>query len=294
VTPLKDATGGVTHYVGVERDITDELRLREQLVQSERLSAIGELVAGVAHEISNPLQTIVGSVELMIEQDPQGLDRQDLEIVRREAGRAGQIVRNLLSFVRRTTTDRTNADVNDIVRNTVELRRYHLRQRNISVDLALAPGGQRARGNRNEIQQIVLNLLLNAEQAILSAGTRDVLPSGRMRPRGSGSWRSKTADRASVPSSADASSSRSSPPRRSGRARGWVCRSRMESPRRTAARWSSCDPRVARASGSRYRRPKSPPPSDSPRLQDLDKRFSTSRAVAASGLFGASVTKRSR
>lgn len=171
VTPLKEASGTVTHYVGVERDITDELRMREQLVHSERLSAIGELVAGVAHEINNPLQTIVGSVELMIEQDPHAIDRQDLEIVRREAGRAGQIVRNLLSFVRRITTDRANTDLNDVVRTMAELRRYHLRQRSIAVDLELAPAGVPALVNRDEIQQVVLNLLLNAEQAILSAAS---------------------------------------------------------------------------------------------------------------------------
>ena len=68
VVALKSRDGIVTHFVGVARDITDELKLRDQLVHSERLSAIGELVAGVAHEINNPLQTIVGCVELMIEE----------------------------------------------------------------------------------------------------------------------------------------------------------------------------------------------------------------------------------
>jgi two-component system NtrC family sensor kinase len=76
--------------VGVERDIIDELKLRDQLVQGERLSAIGELVAGVAHEINNPLQTIIGSVELMLEEAPLPTLRADLEIVRREAARAGR------------------------------------------------------------------------------------------------------------------------------------------------------------------------------------------------------------
>jgi PAS domain S-box-containing protein len=65
VVGLREPAGSITHYVGVERDRTDELRLRDQLVHSERLSAIGELVVGVAHEINNPLQTIVGSVELI-------------------------------------------------------------------------------------------------------------------------------------------------------------------------------------------------------------------------------------
>ena len=68
VVALRNGEGRVTHFVGVERDITDELKLRDQLVHSERLSAIGELVAGVAHEINNPLQTIIGCVELMIEE----------------------------------------------------------------------------------------------------------------------------------------------------------------------------------------------------------------------------------
>ena len=68
VVTLRRPDGSVTHFVGVQRDITEELHLRDQLVHSERLSAVGELVAGVAHEINNPLQTIIGCVELMIEE----------------------------------------------------------------------------------------------------------------------------------------------------------------------------------------------------------------------------------
>ena len=83
VVALRNSAGDVTHLVDVERDISDELRLRDQLVHSERLSAIGELVAGVAHEINNPLQTIVGSVELMLDDRPEAVNRRDLEVVRR-------------------------------------------------------------------------------------------------------------------------------------------------------------------------------------------------------------------
>ena len=79
VVALRNESGSVTHFVGVERDITEELRLRDQLVHSERLSAIGELVAGVAHEINNPLQTIVGCVELLLEENAPPEDhRRDL------------------------------------------------------------------------------------------------------------------------------------------------------------------------------------------------------------------------
>jgi two-component system, NtrC family, sensor kinase len=166
VVALKNSSGAVTHYVGVERDISEELRLRDQLVHSERLSAIGELVAGVAHEINNPLQTIVGCVELMLDDRSGTTNKRDLETVRREAARAGQIVRNLLSFVRRGAPDRVATDLTGIVRTTVELREYHLRQRNIETVGRYADEPILALVNRDEIQQVVLNLLLNAEQAI--------------------------------------------------------------------------------------------------------------------------------
>jgi PAS domain S-box-containing protein len=169
VVALKDATDRITHFVGVERDITEELRLRDQLVHSERLSAVGELVAGVAHEINNPLQTIVGCVELMLDDQQDPAARRDLYLVRQEAARAGQIVRNLLAFVRRSTPDRVSADLNEIVRFTVDLRQFHLEQRDIHVVVRYHAQALPVLVNREEIQQIVLNLMLNAEQAILGS-----------------------------------------------------------------------------------------------------------------------------
>ena len=167
VVALRSNEGRVTHFVGVQRDITEELTLRDQLVHSERLSAVGELVAGVAHEINNPLQTIVGCVELLIEdRKATGQQLQDLQLVRQEAARAGQIVRNLLSFVRRGSPERAAADLNQIARATASLREQHLRDRNIRVQLELHPGVLSILVNREEIQQIVLNLVLNAEHAI--------------------------------------------------------------------------------------------------------------------------------
>ncbi len=166
---LKDRSGALSHFVAVERDVSEDLRLRDQLVHSERLSAIGELVAGVAHEINNPLQAIVGCTELMLEEATGSALAPDLEVVRREATRAGQIVRNLLSFVRRGAPNRTPEDLNEIVRMTVSLREFHLQQRSIQCLLDLDPGPVPVLVNRDEVQQVVLNLVLNAEQAILSA-----------------------------------------------------------------------------------------------------------------------------
>jgi PAS domain S-box-containing protein len=170
VVALRSAEGRVTHFVGVQRDITEELQLRDQLVNSERLSAIGELVAGVAHELNNPLQTIIGSAELLIEerrgQPPNG----DLQMIRQEATRAGQIVRNLLSFVRRGSAERTETDLNEIVRAMATLRANHLTLSGISLELHLDSAPLKVVGNREELQQVVFNLLLNAEHAIGERG----------------------------------------------------------------------------------------------------------------------------
>jgi PAS domain S-box-containing protein len=168
VTALRDATGRVTHFVGVARDITEDLKLRDQLVHGERLSAIGELIAGVAHEINNPLQTIIGCTELMLDEQDGG-NRKDLELVRKEAMRAGQIVRNLLAFARRGSPDRVVVDLNDLVRATAALREYHLRQINIALTVRCTPTPLPVLANREEIRQVILNLLLNAEHAISSS-----------------------------------------------------------------------------------------------------------------------------
>jgi PAS domain S-box-containing protein len=182
VVALRNGAGTITHFVAVERDVSEELRLRDQLVHSERLSAVGELVAGVAHEINNPLQTIVGCVELLLDEHvDHTLMRRDLEIVRREAGRAGHIVRNLLSFVRRSAPDRVLADINHLVKQTAELREYHLHQQNITLLVQCTPEPLPVLVDREEIQQVVLNLLLNAEQAIESPSARGTIVIRTMR-----------------------------------------------------------------------------------------------------------------
>jgi PAS domain S-box-containing protein len=169
ITALRDAAGDVTHFVGIERDMTEDIKLRDQLVHTERLSAIGELIAGVAHEINNPLQTIIGCTELMLD-DAQASNRPDLELVRKEAMRAGQIVRNLLAFARRGVSDRIVLDLNALVEATADLRVYHLQQINIALTLHCAPHPLPVLVNREEIRQVILNLLLNAEHAIVSSG----------------------------------------------------------------------------------------------------------------------------
>ena len=167
VVPLVDAFGKVSHFVGVERDITDDLRVRDELVRAERLSAVGELVAGVAHEINNPLQSIVGCAELLAESVRDPLLQRDVTIIRSEAGRAREIVRSLLSFVHRRPSERVPTDLNEIIHEAMSLRGYHLKQKGVDLQEACVDTLPRALANPDEIRQLVLNLLLNAEHAVM-------------------------------------------------------------------------------------------------------------------------------
>ena len=172
VAALVDERGKTTHLVSIERDISEEKRLREQLIHSERLSAVGQLVAGVAHELNNPLQAVMGVTELLLGNEARPQAREDLELVRANGERAAKIVRNLLSFVRRSALERSVADLNEIARSTVALRAYELKHANVVVEERYASELPLIVVNREEIQQVVLNLILNAEHAIRDNGSR--------------------------------------------------------------------------------------------------------------------------
>jgi PAS domain S-box-containing protein len=173
--PIVDDAGCVTHFVGVIRDVTEELRLREQLVRGERLSALGEFVSGVAHEINNPLQSVIGTLELLLGQPHDAEVRVDLERTRFEAGRAGRIVRNLLTFVRHSSKERLLLDLNEIVKSTIGVRAFELEMSGIATREEYAPVLPLVLANREEIQQVVLHLVINAQQAMTGAPAPRVL-----------------------------------------------------------------------------------------------------------------------
>jgi PAS domain S-box-containing protein len=171
--PIQEDAGHVTYVVAVVRDLTEDLRLREQLVRSERLSALGQFVAGAAHEINNPLQSVVGTLGVLLRESHDPAIRDDLERAHREAGRAGRIVRNLLAFVRTEPDGRLLVDVNDLIRSAVSVRAYELELAGIQVSQEYAPGLPLVHGNREDIQQVIANLIVNAQQAL--AGRRGTL-----------------------------------------------------------------------------------------------------------------------
>ena len=175
VAGVVDEGGATTHVVSIERDISEERTLREQLIHSERLSAVGQLVAGVAHEINNPLQGIIGFTELLLGSEAEGQTRRDLEQIHADANRVAKIVHHLLAFARRSTLDRAVGDMNEIVRATMVLRAFELRTAGIELREQLSPDVPVVVINREEIQQILLNLLLNAEHAVKSMARRGTI-----------------------------------------------------------------------------------------------------------------------
>jgi two-component system NtrC family sensor kinase len=175
-SPLWDAKGENEGVVLSGRDVTDLKRLEEQLIQAEKLAAMGQMLAGVAHELNNPLTAILGVTELLRERE--GTDdptKRQLELTHRQARRAARIVQNLLEFSRPASPHKKSLDVNSLVERTLQLHEHSLRRNNIAVEFRPEPGLPGVIGDANQLIQVFLNLVTNAEQAI-----REVRDSGRI------------------------------------------------------------------------------------------------------------------
>jgi signal transduction histidine kinase/CheY-like chemotaxis protein len=163
--------------VSERKKLDDETRdLYHQLLQAEKMAALGQTISGVAHELNNPLATILNCAELLSSRKP--LDeqvRRGLDTIRSESERAARIVRNLLTFARKRQTTRAMVDVNQVVRETLALRAYDQRVTNITVIDALAAGLPLVFADSYQVQQVLLNLVINAEQAMLASNGRGTL-----------------------------------------------------------------------------------------------------------------------
>jgi two-component system NtrC family sensor kinase len=178
-SPLCDERGNIEGVVLSGRDVTDLKRLEEQLIQAEKLAAMGQMLAGVAHELNNPLTAILGVTELLRER--AGTDesvKRQLDLTHRQARRAARIVQNLLEFSRPASPQKKLLDINNIVERTLQLHEHSLRRNNIEVDFRPNSGLPGVIGDANQLIQVLLNLVTNAEQAI-----REVRDAGRLQIR---------------------------------------------------------------------------------------------------------------
>ena len=137
-----------------------------QLVQSEKLSGIGEFVAGVAHELNNPLTTVMGFSEMLHKQSTDEAQKRKLDMVHRNARRCHKIVQNLLSFARQSKPEHKGVDMNKLLHNAAEFLDYQMRTNNVELQFALSPDLPATLADPNHLQQVFINLLNNARQAI--------------------------------------------------------------------------------------------------------------------------------
>jgi PAS domain S-box-containing protein len=157
------------------RDITVEKKLEQQIIQSERLAAMGQMIGGFAHELNNPLTAILGVSELLREGESNEGRVKQLTMLHQQARRATEIVQNLMYFSRPPAPGKTPVNLSELVDRTLHLHAYSLRKSNITVDFLTEADLPRITGDPHQLMQVFLNLMLNAEQAIREAREKGTL-----------------------------------------------------------------------------------------------------------------------
>ena len=174
-SPLFDAQSKVSGVIVSVRDITVEKKLEQQIIQSERLAAMGQMIGGFAHELNNPLTSVLGMSELLQDSEVPEAARKQLEILQQQARRAVEIVQNLMYFARPPAPGQNSIDLGELVQRTLHLHAYSLRKSNITVDFLREGSFPPVSGDANQLMLLFLNLILNSEQAIREARDRGTL-----------------------------------------------------------------------------------------------------------------------
>ena len=180
--PMLEDDGSVRKVVLSIADVTErvnsaakEKTLQRELSLTSRLASIGEVAAGITHEINNPLTGVIAFAQMLMQMDVPENMKEAVEVIYDGATRVVGIVDKLLTFARRDRPDKEYADINDILANTLAMRSYEMRTNNIQVTQELAEDLPRTMANVGKLQQVFMNILVNAEQAMVTAHGRGEL-----------------------------------------------------------------------------------------------------------------------
>lgn len=172
---VRDEEGEPVEIVGVARDLTERKKIEEQLIMQDRLASIGQLTSGLAHEINNPLTSVIGYSSLLLNRKLAEDIRQDLKVICNEAERIASIVKNLLTFARKQSQEKQPTNINECIQKVLEMRAYEQKVNNILVNFRLDPDLPQIMGNSSQLQQVFFNIVINAEFFMLEARRKGTL-----------------------------------------------------------------------------------------------------------------------
>ncbi len=174
-SPIFDEKGEVVASVHVTRDITERRQRQDSLIVTDRLASVGELASGIAHELNNPLTSVIGFSQLILDKDVPDDIREDVRIISSEAQRAAAVVKNLLTFARKHAPVKQLVNVNDIIEKVLELRAYEEKVSNIRVNTRFAADLPQVTADYFQLQQVFLNIIINAEYFMIEAHNKGTL-----------------------------------------------------------------------------------------------------------------------
>jgi len=171
-SPVTDKGGKYIGAIACVQDITERKRMQEQLIMQDRLASIGQLVSGVAHEINNPLTSVIGFSELLLKRDLPDDVKAELKMINDEALRTIKIINGLLTFARKQPEGKTAIDINEEIQKVLALRGHEQEVNNIHVITHFASDLPPVMGNSSQLQQVFFNIVINAEFFMLKAHQR--------------------------------------------------------------------------------------------------------------------------